>query len=120
MDAGTLERGRERNKRWRLDRPQKYLWCHARARAGRKGVPFAIAPEDIPMPTHCAVLGIELAYGTVGREGRDRAASVHRIVPDLGYVPGNIMVISFRANYLIANGTADEFRAVLSFLGRAG
>jgi hypothetical protein len=38
------------------------------------------------------------------------------MVPSLGYVPGNIRVISMRANRIKTDATADELRAVLRYM----
>lgn len=42
--------------------------------------------------------------------------SLDRIVPSLGYVPGNVAVISHRANRIKSDATADELRAVADWL----
>lgn len=57
------------------------------------------------IPTHCPVLGIELKSG---RENKDANISIDRIVPDLGYVVGNIIIVSFLANRLRSNATVDQ------------
>lgn len=110
--------GRARNKAWRINKPQTYLWHHARMRARRKKLPFTITPQDIPLPTHCEVFGVKLIYGTGGRAERDLSASVDRIEPRHGYVPGNIRVISFRANFLRSTGTLAEFETICDWLRR--
>ena len=39
--------------------------------------------------------------------------SLDRIVPELGYVKGNIRVISNRANHLKSDATLEEHRKIL-------
>lgn len=76
-----------------------------KVRAKENGVPFSITAEDLlPLPEFCSVFGIKLDYfsGPVRRSW----ASVDRIVPSLGYVPGNVRVISFAAN--VAKLDGDE------------
>ena len=46
--------------------------------------------------------------------------SLDRIRPQLGYVAGNVRVISNRANHLKSNGTISEFEAVLAYMKREG
>jgi hypothetical protein len=89
----------------------------ALARALRKGVPFSIGADDVVVPQACPVLGIALRCATRG-ESLDASPSLDRIVPALGYVPGNVRVISFRANRLKADATAAEMRLVLADLER--
>lgn len=86
----------------------------ARARATRLGLPFSITWRDIEIPECCPALGLRLRWN-VGKLGPD-SASLDRIVPALGYVPGNVMVISHRANTLKSDASADEILAVGLFL----
>lgn len=77
-------------------RPEVILWRGAKARAKAKGLEFSITPDDIKIPKTCPVLGIELFRGT--RKSRYNYPSVDRKDNDLGYVKGNIAVISMKAN----------------------
>lgn len=91
---------------------QYMMFYDARKRAKRFGLPFSIKPEDIVIPDACPVLGISLA-----RDGhRDARPSLDRIDPLKGYVATNIRVISFRANRIKADATAEELRAVLDYV----
>jgi len=74
---------------------EKYMLVIARAGAKKRGIYFNLTAEDIIIPTHCPVLGIELKK-TLGRE--DCTPSLDRIDNDLGYVKDNVWVISFKAN----------------------
>lgn len=88
----------------------------AKWRAGRSGLPFNITEHDVPMPTCCPVLGIPLDFGQ-GRI-RDHSPSLDRIVPSLGYVRGNVMVVSDRANRIKNDGTAEEHEAIAAYIRR--
>ena len=81
----------------RAARPRQHIWSRARSLARRAGIPFTIKPEDISLPTHCPVFGRPLLR-RASLAQKDRAASIDKIVPEPGYVPGNIRVISLRAN----------------------
>lgn len=74
--------------------PRLYLHTSAKHRAKRKGVTFSITVEDIVIPTHCPILGIELSFGG----SQENSPSLDKINNSLGYVPGNVQVISYRAN----------------------
>ena len=94
-----------------------YLIGRAKIRAKRRGVPFSPLVDDITIPEFCPVLGIKLA--AVGRSRNDPAApSLDRIIPELGYVRGNVRVISNRANSLKSNATADELIRVANWVVR--
>lgn len=85
----------------------------ARKRAKAKGIPFCISARDLVIPAICPVLAIPLAVGD-GRPS-DASPSLDRIVPALGYVKGNVVVISMRANRLKSDATVDELRALADF-----
>jgi len=91
--------------------PNKVLWDTSRANAKHVGMVHTITPDDIPLPTHCALLGMELTYtpGTDGRGHRDlNRASIDRIDNSLGYIPGNVQVISWQANRLKGTLTSKQ------------
>ncbi len=87
---------------------------NARARAGSEGREFSITIEDLlPLPFHCSILGIELLYSFAGKKGpRAASPSIDRIDNALGYVKGNVRVISFRANRIRNDASLDELRAI--------
>ena len=88
----------------------------AKARAAKAGVPFALTPDDITIPKLCPVLRIALHVGLT--KASDNSPSLDRVLPALGYVPGNILVISNRANRIKNNATIPELRAVADFFER--
>lgn len=88
------------------------MFYNARARANSKGVPFSISPDDIVIPATCPVLGIPMGWGF----GRESIPTLDRIVPERGYVPGNIRVISCRANRLKSDASTAEIRLLLAYM----
>ena len=93
------------------------MWSRVRARAVKKGIRFTIKPKDIEPTARCPVFGTPMIYGG-SRTQLNKAASLDRIVPELGYVPGNIQVISHRANTLKSNGSLRELEQVVEWLRR--
>ena len=89
----------------------------AKHRAKRKGVPFSLTTGDIVIPKTCPALGIPLAHRRGGTRGgaADNSPSLDRVVPERGYVPGNVIVISALANRIKNNATLDQLRRVTSF-----
>jgi sarcosine oxidase delta subunit len=68
----------------------------------------------------CPVFGFDLAWG---RESKDRPSgsqydspSLDRIKPNLGYVKGNVIWISMKANAIKNSATSDEIFKVASWL----
>jgi hypothetical protein len=107
------QRGRQR----RESKPAAYLLRLAQVRARKSGVPCTITEADIQIPAHCPVLGIPLKFSD-GFAERNNSPSLDRRINELGYVPGNVEVISFRANSLKKNATADELERVLLWVRR--
>lgn len=88
----------------------RHILSITRDRAKRKGLPFNLEACDIVVPTVCPVLGTAFAFGAGYKD--TRSPSIDRIKPHLGYVRGNIRVISLRANALRNDATAAELTAV--------
>ncbi|MBX3477667.1 MAG: hypothetical protein KF910_08670 [Brevundimonas sp.] len=88
---------RDWQRRARTTEPSRALVDRAKQRARRKDVPYGLRRQDLVIPDHCPVLGIPLV---VGGSRSDASPSLDRIDPGGGYVPGNVRVISDRANRL--------------------
>lgn len=86
--------------------PSFHMFHEAKKRAKAKGIPFTIDKEDIKIPDVCPILGIPLYVGT-GQQS-DNSPSLDRFVPLLGYVKGNVNVISNKANNMKSNGTSED------------
>lgn len=106
--------------RWRLNHPEANRLClmfnNARIRARAKGLPFSITKDDIVIPAVCPVLGVAFALPVMDQKGPGPySPSLDRLRPELGYVPGNIRVISYRANRIRNDATVAELEAVLAY-----
>ena len=91
----------------RLQKPTYPLVERARSRALKANLPFNLRRQSIVIPVSCPVLGIPLKLGATRSAN---SASLDRIVPSLGYVEGNVRVISDRANRLKADLSLEELR----------
>lgn len=83
---------------------------NARRRAKRLGVECSIRAEDIQIPPRCPLLDIPLVKGT--RVSKQSAPTLDRIDPKRGYVPGNVWVISHRANTIKNDATCEELELI--------
>ena len=92
----------------------KVLVNAARVRARKANVPFNLEFSDIIIPETCPILGVKLERGLV--KDRDSSPSLDRLVPELGYVKGNVFAISHLANRIKNNGTADEHRRIADWM----
>lgn len=103
---------RDYQRRRRKERPELELFRRAQERAARIGVEFKLSGPP-PVPERCPVLGLVL---TPGGHRRNTSPSLDRVDPRGGYVPGNVRVISDRANRLKGNRCLKELQA-LSVVG---
>jgi hypothetical protein len=99
------------------------LCAGARSRGRKRGLEAKITPADLVWPSHCPVLGIELDYpertGTrAGQACQPNWPSLDRWDSTKGYVPGNVFVISYRANTLKNAATYEEILKVAKYLSR--
>lgn len=94
------------------------LVARARQRGRKAGLEATITAADLDWPTHCPVLGIELEY-PVGKDSErvcmPNYPSLDRWDNSKGYVPGNVFVISQRANALKSDATAEELMLVARY-----
>lgn len=102
-----------KQKEWKINNQEKYLLQGAKQRAKKYGVPINITIDDIFIPEFCPYLGVKL----VPFSGWD-SPSLDKINPELGYVKGNVQVISTKANTMKSNATHAELiqfaKAILS------
>ncbi len=86
----------------------------AKNRAKKKGIPFGINVEDIQIPTHCPIFGTKFAIGN--GETLPNSPSIDRVIPELGYIPGNVILISHRANTIKNHGDGKEHQMIADWL----
>lgn len=81
-----------------------------KARCLKNEIPFDLTFQDVIPPAFCEVLGVTL---DISAGKKDNSPSVDKIVPELGYVRGNVRVISWLANRLKSDITnPDIFEAL--------
>jgi hypothetical protein len=111
--AAHPELSLERARKWVADNYERHLCTAAKRRALINGVPFNLRPSDIVIPHVCPLLGISIAPAAGNRRVLDTSPSVDRIRPELGYVHGNVWVISHRANRAKSDLTLAELEALV-------
>ena len=108
------KQAKDRNRSWCYKNPERTMWHAAKNRAQKANAPFSIAVGDIVIPKRCPVLGIRLFQSQKGRS--DNSPSLDRQNPRRGYVPGNVAVISFRANRIKNDATVQELEKLLRWM----
>lgn len=95
------------------ENPVNRMISAARKTALKKNLPFDLKPEDIRIPECCPIFGIKLKVGNGART--NASPSIDRIVPSVGYVAGNVIVISWRANRIKNDASISELESILRF-----
>lgn len=115
------EKRSEQNKDWYqssrkikfTNDPQHYLWYVARTRSRQNGIEFTIIKEDVIIPEICPILGCKL---TKGNGYLPNAMSLDRIDNTKGYIPGNVRVISRKANLMKSDLTMDILEKLIKYI----
>lgn len=89
-----------------------YILRAARLRARKFEVPYALDVEFMTcllqlQGARCALTGVSLTF-TKGRGHQPTNASVDRIRPELGYVPGNVQLVAYHVNAMKSNLTLPQ------------
>lgn len=111
----------ESNKKWydnnKLDIEwrKKRLFNHLKNRAMIKNIPFDLEYSDIEWNDICPVFGCKLQYDSTETAKND-SASIDKIFPELGYVKGNVRVISHRANWLKQDATIEQLENIIRYM----
>ena len=128
MPFVTSVAARARNKRWRdknkdkvkannvkYNYPlEKRMITRVKCRAKKQNIPFDIDINDVVIPEICPILGIKLMPKRGLKKGYyPDSPSLDRIIPNLGYIKGNVRVISARANLLKNDASLKELELIL-------
>lgn len=108
------ENNKEKRTGWKSYSIQSQLYYSAKSRAKHLGLPFNIVKEDIIVPSCCPILGVKFTK----EKGPTRSLnpSLDRLIPEKGYVKGNIAVISLKANMLKNDMSLETARKLVSYL----
>ena len=108
------------DERRRTDRATwaKHMINSLKGRCRKKGLPFDLVANDllalIPDDGICPAIGIEIIFG--GKLSGN-SPSIDRIIPSLGYVRGNVCIISHKANSMKQDCVdPDQLRRLANFL----
>jgi len=90
----------------------------AKLRAKRKNLAFDLDLEHVLSiaPDKCPVFGTEFVWGRYQGEQHRQTPSLDRVVPELGYIKGNVVFISLWANMIKSDATDKELYAVADWL----
>lgn len=112
------------SKAWAAMNPEKYLFSRLRHGFAKRGARAArlinfdqfMIEIGGKMPEVCPILGIRMDI--TASSTSDNLPTVDRIDSSKPYQPGNIAVISWKANRLKNNGTAEDHRRIAEWMSR--
>ena len=87
-----------------------------RARSKEKGLPFNLTTEYLESiwTNNCPAFGTTLNIDA--RKGSKEHAQLDRIIPDLGYVEGNVVWLSERANRIKDDASIEDLERLITWL----
>lgn len=88
------------------------IWLRARARAKKFNLDFNIEESDIIVPEYCPVYGMKLE---IGLDNMSNSPCIDRIDNTKGYIKGNIVIVSSKANRVKGHGTLEEHQKIYEF-----
>lgn len=91
---------------------EKRLLLGAKTRAKELGLDFNLSLEDIVLTENCPILKEKMVVKS------RYAPSLDRINPNLGYIKGNVWVISRKANVMKNDATETELRRFSDWVNR--
>lgn len=92
------------------------MYARAKSRAKKNNLPFNIELDDIVIPERCPLLDIKIESTEVRNSPNN--PSLDKIIPEKGYIKGNVWVISNRANTLKSDATLTELKTLVENLER--
>lgn len=118
MDRYSIETPEYKKKGYWKTQPAKAKWLQRTMNSKNLSAEERLALQAKFLnswPEVCPVLGIPLVYGNLGTR-KDDSASLDQIAPGKGYTPDNVAIISWRANQIKNNGTAEEHLKIYEWL----
>lgn len=104
--------------KWVEKNREKSILLNTERRAKEEGLPFNLSLEDIQIPKKCPILGVklDLSYKRNQCIDRELRPSVDRIIPELGYIKGNIRIISSKANRKKQDSNIRELQKIIKYI----
>ena len=106
---------------WKINNPKRY-WAGTAVKSARhriKGteIPFNLTIDYIEsiLPDSCPIFNTEFKWAG-NKKTIDTSPTLDRIIPTKGYVIGNVVVISCKANYIKSAYVSTEIFKVAEWL----
>lgn len=108
---------RAAKKRHYYEHPLAKQLRNAKSRSKTEGRPFNIALEDIHIPDHCPCCGVRMTFAPTGVSfALPTTPSFDRLIPNNGYVAGNVSVICWGCNRIKSDATLLDLERIVSWM----
>jgi len=117
----TSEYIHECYRRERKNNPKRFMLQRAKQRSKNYGYTFDLTVDDFDIPEICPILGIPLVVSEASTGFKIppfNSPSLDRVDSSKGYVRGNVIVCSTKANILKNSGSAEDHRKIAEFLDK--
>ena len=116
MTRRDRERDNKSQREWRKRNPFKFKCSGKRQDCIKRGLPFDLTPEYLEdiWTDVCPVLGVGMDI--LSHKDDLYAPQLDRIKPEVGYIEGNVVWLSRRANNIKGNATIEELKSVLNWM----
>ena len=103
-----MVRTKKKKKHGHSNTHEYYLWKGCQNRAKKNNIPFNLEYTDVIIPEKCPILEIPIFRGN--KRHIPNSPSLDRLIPELGYVKGNVRVISYKANTMKSDASVEEIK----------
>lgn len=109
-----------KTKQYNSERPFHYAFGRLRLRAKQNNIPFNLTEEYLVSlwTGTCAVFGSPLCLPYSTKHQDPNKATIDKVIPELGYVVGNVHWVSNKANIIKSFGTIDEHKMIVDYMVR--
>jgi len=99
--------------------PFPQFLSNSKIRSKNKNIPFSINVEYLksifPKDNMCPVLKVPFQFGYKHEKNKDYAPSLDRIIPEKGYVEGNLIFVCDIVNRVKSNASTEILEKVSNF-----
>lgn len=112
------DKNKAQSEKWSRENPEKYVLLRTKTRAKQRNLEFNLELSDIVIPERCPVLGIPLIPQIGNGRSNDNSPSIDRVNNTKGYIKGNVLIVSNKANTIKNNASIEELGKVYEFYKR--
>lgn len=105
-------------KQYNSERPFHYAFIRLRQRAKKANIPFNLTEEYLVSiwTGMCSIFNTELCLPYNSESQDPNKATIDKVIPELGYIMGNIHWVSNKANIIKSFGTINDHQLIVDYM----